>query len=187
MYISYIKLRRKFQPFEHHRLGSSQFEDWTYEEKLSNKMISFAVSKVGGNVNIRLYPRRMVKTVWAWERPGSVYDLRPYAFRAFARKETISIFDDDTETADSLLWLLLHEIAHIWVTRTPKLRRQFRNRPKPKGYLTDDAAHESSPEEQFANMMADQWFHEFSKRHGSFHRLWWRKQVERVYAKNEIL
>jgi len=180
MYITYIKLKEKLQPYRLRSLGSSRLEDWTHNRKLSPKMIKFAVSKVGGNVNLRLFPRRLVSSVWKWEKPGSVYDLRPYAFRAFARNNIISIFDDKTETADSLLWLLLHEIAHIWVTRTPKLRRQFRNRPKPKGYLTDDAAHESSPEEQFANMMADQWFHEATGQHGSFHRLWWRKQVEQV-------
>lgn len=108
---------------------------------------------------------------------GKPFDIKPYAFRAFARGKQIVLFDDATETRSSLLWLLLHEIGHIWVTRTPKLRRQFRSTSLPSGYMTSDSAHESSPEEQFANMMADNWYKEFSGQSGSFHRLWWRDRV----------
>jgi hypothetical protein len=175
--ISYIKLRRKIQPFVYRTFGNNSLEDWSVRQKLTVSMIQFAADKVNGSVQIYLYPRRMVREVWNHEMEGQPFTLKKYAFRAFARGNMIVIFDDATETKDSLLWLLLHEIAHIFVTRTPKLRRQFRSKSLPSGYMTSDSAHESAPEEQFANMMADGWYKEFSGHSGSFHRLWWRDRV----------
>lgn len=132
---------------------------------------------VGGNVYIRILPRRMVKTVWNHEMPSIPFPNKKYAFRAFARGSMITIFDDATETNHSLSWLLLHELAHVKVTRDDKLREHFRSIKHPSGYLTSDAAHESSPEEQFANLVADKWFKDFYKRSGSYHRIWWRNRV----------
>ena len=175
--ISYIKFRRKLQPFIHRAVGDSTIEDWSVHQKITPNMLHFASSKVGGDIHLSIYPRRMVREVWNHEMDGKTFDLKEYAFRAFARGNGIVIFDDETETKDSLLWLLLHEVGHIFVTRTPKLRHQFRSSSKPSGYMTSDSAHESSPEEQFANMMADGWYKEFSGKSGSFHRIWWRNRV----------
>ena len=180
--ISYIKLRRKLQPFVYRSIGTNAFEDWSVSQKLTVSMLQFAAEKVNGDVRVVVYPRRMVREVWNHEMEGKPFSMKPYAFRAFARGNMIVVFDDKTETKDSLLWLLLHEIAHIFVTRTPKLRRQFRSRSLPSGYMTSDSAHESSPEEQFANMMADQWYKEFFGHSGSFHRLWWRRRVLNTMA-----
>lgn len=140
-------------------------------------MVDFAAEKVGGDIKVKIFPRRMVREVWRHEMYGQPFLLKPYSFRAFARGNEIVIFDDSTETNASLLWLLLHEVGHIWVTRTPKLRKQFRSKLLPSGYMTSDSAHESAPEEQFANMMADTWYKEYSGQSGSFHRLWWRDRV----------
>jgi hypothetical protein len=175
--ISYIKLRRKLQPYISRTVGNNTLEDWSSRQKIKLAMLDFAASKVNGNVHLTIYPRRMVREVWNHEMEGRVFDLKPYAFRAFARNNNIVIFDDSTETPQSILWLLLHEVGHIYVTRTPKLRKQFRSVSLPAGYLTSDSAHESAPEEQFANMMADQWFKEFAGHSGSYHRIWWRNRV----------
>ena len=122
-----IKLRRNLQPYSTRSTHSFTIEDWTAQHKLSKPMVDFASDKVGGDILVQIYPRRMIREVWRHEMEGKPFDVKPYAFRAFARGKQIVLFDDATETRSSLLWLLLHEIGHIWVTRTPKLRRQFRS------------------------------------------------------------
>ena len=174
---TYIRPKDILQPYTANKFKKNLFEDWTKDQRLDIDLAKFFVEKVGGRVYLRIFPRRMVHTIWNYEQPGVPFPPKEYAFRAFPRGSNITIFDDQTETMDSLSWLLLHELAHVWVTRNNDLRMQFRGIEKPSGYLTSDSAHESSPEEQFANMMADQWFQEWHKRQGSFHRLWWRKRV----------
>jgi hypothetical protein len=173
----YIKPNDILQPYTANKFQTNLIEDWSKNKKIDIDLVEHFSDKVGGKVHLRIYPRRMVKTVWKFEKPLVPFPPKEYAFRAFARGSTITLLDDDTETRESLGWLLLHELAHVWVTRTPKLRKHFRSIEKPEGYLVSDAAHESSPEEQFANMMADQWFKDFYHKPGSYHRLWWRKQV----------
>ena len=175
--ISYSKLNRKLQPFVLKHTDDFTIEDWTLDKKITPSMVDFAAEKVGGDVKIKVFPRRMVREVWRHEMNGEQFLLKPYSFRAFAKGNEVVLFDDSTETNSSLLWLLLHEVGHIWVTRTPKLRKQFRSKILPSGYMTSDSAHESAPEEQFANMMADAWYKEYSGQSGSFHRLWWRDRV----------
>jgi len=174
---TYIKHTDILQPYSANNFNGNIVEDWTSSKKIDLNLATNAFNRVGNKIHLRIFPRRMVKTVWEYEKPLTPFPMKKYAFRAFARGSQITIFDDNTETKDSLSWLLLHEMAHVWVTRTPNLKEQFRSIKKPNGYLTSDAAHESSPEEQFANMMADQWFKEWYNRSGSFHRIWWRKQV----------
>ena len=178
MYTNYIPTSNILQPFRINNLeGQTVVEDWTRNKKLTLASIEFASEQVGDRIEVHVYPRHLIQEIWSFFMQGQDFTLPPYSFRAFARGNLIVLFDDETETADSLLWLLLHEVAHIWLTRTPKLRAQFRSQSLPSGYLTSDSAHESSPEEQFANMMADRWFKQFSNRSGSFHRIWWRKRV----------
>ena len=174
---TYIKPTDILQPYTLNKFGSNLVEDWTRNQKIDRKLVKNFSDIVGGKVYLKIFPRRMVETVWEFEKPNTPFPPKKYAFRAFARGSHITIFDDKTETPDSLAWLLLHELAHVWVTRTENLREHFRNIEKPEGYLISDAAHESSPEEQFANMMADQWFKEWYNKPGSFHRIWWRKRV----------
>ena len=178
-HITYIKNAGYLQPYSVEKVNGNYIEDWTNDKKINLSALKFGAAKCGNKLKIRIFPRRMVKTVWNHEKPDTPWLNKEYAFRAFARGSKISLFDDDTETSESLIWLLFHEIAHVCVSRTPKLRNHFRTMKKPQGYLTSDAAHESSPEEQFANMMANQWFKEFYGKSKSYHRLWWRKQVQK--------
>ena len=174
---TYIKHSDILQPYTTNKFVGNLIEDWTPGKKIDFDIVAKAMNKAGNKIHLRVFPRRMVKTVWADEQPSVSFPKKSYAFRAFARGNQITLFDDDTETSQSLSWLLLHEMAHVMVTRTDKLRTHFRSIERPVGYMVSDSAHESSPEEQFANMMADQWFKEFYGKPGSFHRVWWRKQV----------
>jgi hypothetical protein len=174
---TYIRHSDILQPYSSNKFGSIVVEDWTEAKKIRLDIARQAIEKVGGKVHLRIFPRRMVRTVWEYEKPGVPFPQKEYAFRAFARGSQITIFDDETESEKSILWLLLHELGHVWVSRNDKLRSHFRTMKKPKGYLTSDSAHEAAPEEQFANMMADNWFKQLMDEPGSYHRIWWRKQV----------
>jgi len=174
---TYIKTQDILQPYTLNKFDSSLIEDWTKPQKVDRELVNHFSNQVGGKVWLKVFPRRMVKTVWNFEKPITPFPPKKYAFRAFAKGSQITLFDDNTETKESLSWLLLHELAHVMVTRNKKLRIHFRTIDKPEGYLISDAAHESSPEEQFANMMADRWFKEWYNKPGSYHRLWWRKRV----------
>ncbi len=129
-------------------------------------------------VTIEVVPRAAVRQLWRRDNGGSRFPGH-YAFRAYTRDHHVRLVSDGTETSASLTWLLLHELAHVLVNESPMLNEALRSVPKPRGYLTSDAAHEAWPEEKLANLVADQ----FSCRVGSrpgLDRLWWRRRVERL-------
>ena len=125
---------------------------------------------------VEFIPRSQVEATWR-----STHGDQPfpglYAYRAYARGGHVRIFVDATETPDSLLWLLLHELAHVAVDNNEFLDTAFRTIPRPANYTTDDRAHEAWPEEKVANQVADQWAPRLGGRAG-LDRLWWRKRVE---------
>jgi hypothetical protein len=124
--------------------------------------------------------------------PGTVLEFirRPehplgkkYPYRAVAQEQRngstdIRIFVDETETPDSVKWLVLHELAHVLVTAQPTLAETLRSQPRPPGYPHDDDAHEAVLEEQLANTFAD--------KHApvpGLDRRWWRARTRsRGYA-----
>jgi hypothetical protein len=59
------------------------------------------------------------------------------------------------------------------------LDKAFSSVPRPANYLTSDAAHERYPEEQMANLVADQLAPHFDSRPG-LNRIWWRRRVGRI-------
>jgi len=117
--------------------------------------------------------------------PGTVLEFirRPeqplgkkYPYRAVADPRPggteIRMFVDETETPDSVKWLVLHEIAHALVTAQPALAERLRSQPRPAGYPHDDDAHEAVEEEQIANAFAD--------KHApvpGLGRRWWRERT----------
>jgi hypothetical protein len=123
--------------------------------------------------------------------PGTlvVFTRRPeaplgkkYPYRAVATPRpggtSIRMFVDETETKDSVKWLLLHELAHALVTAQPALAATLRAEPRPPGYPHDDEAHEAVTEERLANAFADR----LAPVPG-LDRRWWRKRTrQRGYA-----
>jgi len=112
--------------------------------------------------------------------PGTtlIFRRRPpgkgHGYRAFAeRNGTVLLYVDETETKDSVKWLVLHELAHILVTAQPTLAETLRSQPRPSGYPKDDAAHEAVIEEQVANAYAD-----LLAPVPGLDRRWWRKRTQ---------
>lgn len=112
-------------------------------------------------------------------------------FRAWSEHDTktIIIFDDETETGDSLFWLLVHELAHLEI-RTSKwlltytaldceTKKIIEGLGKPLGgYLKlireNDDMHESDPEEAFCNRIAT------AIAGGFYGRKWWRDRKKQL-------
>jgi len=107
------------------------------------------------------------------------YGWRAVAERPNGTKGTrILVLVDETETRDSVKWLLLHEFAHALVTDTPTLAETLRAEKRPNGYPHDDDAHEAVFEEGLANAFADR----LAPVPG-LDRRWWRARVKaRGYA-----
>jgi hypothetical protein len=105
---------------------------------------------------------------------------RKYPYRAVADRDlTIRIFVDETETPESVKWLMLHELFHARVSATPEVARALRSEPRPPGYPLDDDAHEALLEEQLANEYADMLAPAFNTRPG-LNRRWWRARTHAV-------
>jgi hypothetical protein len=103
------------------------------------------------------------------------YGWRAVAQRPNGRKGThILVLVDETETRDSIKWLLLHEFAHALVTANPTLAETLRAEKRPEGYPENDDAHEAVFEEGLANAFADR----FAPVPG-LDRRWWRERTRK--------
>ncbi len=124
---------------------------------------------------VEIVPRSLVAELWSRDMGSKPFPGR-YAFRAYTRGCRVVLLSDATETPQSLVWLLLHEMAHVQVNERPLLDEAFRSIPRPVGYVSSDEAHEAWPEERFANQMADILAPAFGSRPG-LNRLWWRTRT----------
>ena len=131
------------------------------------------------DVEVELHPRAKVASVWAQEHEGRVLPVDRYAFRAFSNGRRAVLFVDDSETRDSVLWLLVHELAHLELPQSRLLEEVYRNRERDPDYLRDDEAHEADLEEQFANRVADAMMLRLGRPTG-LDRRWWRARVRRM-------
>lgn len=146
--------------------------DWCPNGDIVNFLAKFFTKEV----RVEIYPRSMVGTIWSKDHENKPYDKDYYAFRAYAGKNYCKIFVDETETKESVLWVLLHELAHISLSCAPYLFRAFRHLT-PDDYFESDDAHERDPEEQMANSMAMSWMDMLGYGKVSYPRHWWRKRT----------
>lgn len=130
-----------------------------------------------GNVTVQIWPRAALPAVWAQDHGPTPVPGGTHGFRAYTRDHVVKVFVDGTETRDSLLWLLHHELAHVGVTQTPGLVQSLRRAPREPGYPSQDAAHERHPEERHANAVADAWMLRLGRPSG-LDRVWWRHRVQ---------
>lgn len=112
---------------------------------------------------------------------GNKYPYRAVAQQRLGGGTDIRVYVDETETPDSIKWLVLHELAHVLVTAEPTLAETLRSQPRPSGYPHDDDAHEAVLEEQVANTFADK----LAPVKG-LDRRWWRKRVEGRMTLNPV-
>ena len=136
---------------------------------------------------IRLYPRASIADVWkettnlpvpvSQNGGGSTYFARGWAQTKPGSLRVANLFVDDTETRDSLLWGILHELAHLDMPSSALLVFAYRSQPKSDDYHKDDDAHEANEEEQMANFVADRLGPMLGIATG-YDRRWWRTRVK---------
>lgn len=126
------------------------------------------------DVVVHLHRRADLGAVWAATHDGRQVPVPDGSFRAWANGDTIRLLVDDSETPESVAWLLLHELAHVAVTHSPLLRQAYRHRPKPDDYLVDDDVHEAWPEERLANRVATELMPLLGYPRALRARRWWR-------------
>ena len=126
-------------------------------------------------VVVEWVPRAWVRALWERDNPGKPFPGM-YAFRAYSRGPSTKILVDHTETKESALWVLLHELAHTQLETSPLISAAYRSVPRSSSYVTSDAQHEAWPEEQLANLVANQWATSLGSRPG-LDRAWWRRRV----------
>lgn len=117
----------------------------------------------GDAVDVYVWPRSMAKE-------GVGRSGEDYAFRAVSRGPIVHVLVDETETRDSIRWLIAHELGHQRVRQTG-LRSFFGL-----GAPTDidpagDLYHDLSAEERWADGLATRTFGE------RLDRAWWRKRA----------
>ncbi len=106
-------------------------------------------------------------------------ETMPRQYRAVADRPrpdgsvNVRVLVDETETRDSVRWLVLHEMAHVLVSANPTLAETLRAERYPANYPHDDDAHEAVFEEQLANAFADR----LAPVPG-LNRRWWRKRTQ---------
>ena len=130
-------------------------------------------------VRVEILHRREARRRWRLDHPQGAPYPGDYAYRAYTRGSRVLLLVDNTETRDSVIWLLVHELAHVAVDNSALLKSAFRSIPRPPGYPADDDAHGQVPEERLANLIADQWGPILGYTPG-LDRKWWRRRVEAV-------
>lgn len=146
--------------------------DWSPAKDVVDCLAKFFTKEV----NVEIYPRYMVDKVWSKDHCDKPYEKEYYAFRAYAGKNYCKIFVDETETKESALWVMLHELAHIALATSPFLFKGYRHLTPP-DYFESDEAHEKDPEEQMANSIAMSWMDMLGHGMVNYPRHWWRQRT----------
>ncbi len=138
------------------------------------------------DVRLHYWPRTRLRDVWRRTHGGrDVPVSRPYAFRGWASGSDIHILVDWTETAASIVWLTLHELAHVELACAPLIAQAYRNMPKSSRYLCDDEEHDARPEEQMADLVADELAALVGGTPG-LNRRWWRRRADAMLAVGNV-
>ena len=125
---------------------------------------------------IRIFPRDMVFEVYDSEHPCPLNPEDYYKFRAYTSGSKATVFVDDTETKESALWVILHELAHMDMKASPYLFKAY-TLATPPDYNESDEAHERDPEEKMANLVATKWLGQCGCEEVEYARPWWRARV----------
>ena len=130
---------------------------------------------------IALLPRAELAATWARVHGGQALGVPPCSIRAWANKETRNayIFIDASETRDSVIWLMGHELGHLELRRAPLVELSV-TVPRGPEYLATDAGHEAAPEEQLVNQVGASVVELLTGRRQMLDRHWWRARAREL-------
>lgn len=138
-------------------------------------------------VIIHVFHRREAETIgWMkdWSGRRSERPDEPYSCRGWCGSNEIVVLYDETETPESIKWIILHELGHAVCNRTYMFDQAMSEENKIEGRTTyewkDDVGHEADSEERLVNRIATAWCGGQERA-----RPWWRPRVvarERGYT-----
>ncbi len=144
------------------------------------------------DIPVHIFHRRETETLrWHWTWCGGMEpdkEPRPaYSFRGWCGYSGIVLIADETETCESLEWLLYHELGHAEQQRQSRMSDQawgIENRTEGRnGYeWQDDAGHEADSEERHVNRVATAYM-----RGREMARPWWRPRVTAKLRGDRVL
>lgn len=117
---------------------------WTPEPSMQRKL----EKEYPLPVTVRIWPRRMVGQV------TNKIGLAPYAFRARAIENIADVFVDQTETRESITWLIAHELAHHELKRKHPEIKKVMDTVRPKLPRAGDEFHDYDTEEAWCDNRA---------------------------------
>jgi hypothetical protein len=120
-------------------------------------------------MKVTLWPRRLVDEVIG--RP-----TKPYEFRAFTRGKESHVFVDETETPQSIAWLIAHELVHRMVDSSPTLSAAFADSRPVDMDPAGDEFHEVDAQERFCDGIATRLLGYRQDR------AWWRRRIPRALS-----
>lgn len=135
---------------------------------------------------VHFFSRRVAETLlWMqqWDAGHGVFPDSPYSYRGWCRAWAgeIVILVDETETINSVQWLVLHELGHLACNNAKLLDTAMDKANEQAGRTVyewkDDVGHEADSEEQLVNKVATA--HMGGKEYA---RPWWRPRVNRLLA-----
>lgn len=139
---------------------------------------------------VQIYHRRESETLpWMMEFDRYRRNARatePYSYRGFCSHDYIVLLYDETETADSMEWLLYHELGHHVCNQAKMFDQAMEKENKNEGRTTyewkDDVGHEADSEERLVNRIANAYMggREYA-------RPWWRPRVTALLAGDMVL
>lgn len=133
---------------------------------------------LAGPATLEIHPRAALPAVWAREHGGRPLNRDPWSFRAWAVKaqRRVFFFVDETETPQSVLWGLLHELGHLDLTGAGVVQAAVIY-PRTASYMDTDEGHEADPEEQLVNWAALHLLGKLGYEPRTYDRHWWRQRV----------
>lgn len=167
---------------------------WGVPDAIRDRLRSYRVLKrlqewfrLGRPFPVYVYPRREAERLqWQHdlEATGGRSDglpIEPYGYRGWCSYREIILLWDETETPDSMEWLLYHELGHHATSSASMIDKAMAEENRVEGRTTydwkDDAAHEADSEERLVNRVATAFMggREYA-------RPWWRPRVRALLA-----
>jgi hypothetical protein len=130
------------------------------------------------DLSIHVFDRRESETIpWmsSWGKRGNRPE-EPYSYRGWCSGSEILLLFDETETTDSIEWILYHEIGHAVCGRARMFDDAMARENDIEGRThyewKDDIGHEADSEERLVNRMANAYMEGKERA-----RPWWRPRV----------
>lgn len=142
---------------------------WLPRESDLSKIMAYFGKRLPSDSRVKIWPRSLIDEVMKRR-------TEPYSFRAVTRGNVSDVFVDETETPESIAFLIAHELTHQLVNNSPTVKSAFEEAKDPSMDKKSDEFHNCDAEERFCDGIAKgilgTWYD----------RAWWRNNTESIDA-----